>query len=91
MDKLTNAQVQQKRAEAQALDVTFHVGKGGVTPATVDELSAQLKKRKLVKARLLPTATDGGAHNEDQARSLAAATHSILIETRGHTAVFFRP
>ena len=93
MDKLTNAQIQQKRAEAQQLDVSLQVGKNGVTPATVEELSAQLKKRKLVKVRLLKTATGGGAQDQDQdqAAALAAATHSTLIEVRGHTAVFFRP
>lgn len=91
MDKLTNAQIQQKRAEAQQIDVSLQVGKNGVTPATVEELSAQLKKRKLVKVRLLKTATEGGAHDQDQAAALAEATHSTLIEVRGHTAVFFRP
>jgi RNA-binding protein len=90
MDKLTNAQIQQKRAEAQQLDVSLHVGKNGVTPATVEELSAQLKKRKLVKVRLLPAATEGSSEAE-QAEALASGTHSTLIETRGHTAVFFRP
>lgn len=90
MDKLTNAQIQQKRAEAQQIDVSLHVGKNGVTPATMEELSAQLKKRKLVKVRLLPASTEGSSETE-QAESLAAGTHSTLIETRGHTAVFFRP
>ena len=91
MDKLTNAQVQEKRAAAQQIDVSLQVGKNGVTPATVEELSAQLKKRKLVKVRLLKTATGGGAEDEGQAKALAEATHSILIEVRGHTAVYFRP
>ena len=91
MDKLTNSQIQQKRAEAQQIDVSLQVGKNGVTPATVEELSNQLKKRKLVKVRLLKTATEGGAQDGDQAQALADATHSTLIEVRGHTAVFFRP
>ena len=91
MDKLTNAQVQQKRAEAQQIDVSLQVGKNGVTPSTIEELSAQLKKRKLVKVRLLKTATEGGAQDDSQAKSLAEGTHSVLIEVRGHTAVFFRP
>ena len=60
-------------------------------PATVEELSAQLKKRKLVKVRLLKTATEGGAQDDAQAQQLAEATHATLIEVRGHTAVFFRP
>lgn len=89
MDKLTNAQIQKKRAEAQQVDVSLQVGKNGVTPATLEELSAQLKKRKLVKVRLLP-ASQESASTEDQTKALAEGTHSTLIETRGHTAVFFR-
>jgi RNA-binding protein len=91
MDKLTPAQIQNKRAEAQQIDVTCHVGKNGVNEATIEELRGQLKKRKLVKVRLLKTATEGGAEDKSQAERLAEATKSLLIEVRGHTAVFFRP
>lgn len=90
MDKLNNHQIQAKRAEAQSIDITCHVGKNGVNDATIQELAAQLKKRKLVKVRLLKTATEGGSENQSQAEKLAEATHSLLIEVRGHTAVFFR-
>lgn len=91
MDKLNNAQIQQKRAEAQSLDVTLQVGKNGVNEQTVAELLAQLKKKKLVKVRLLKTATEGGAADTAQAERLATGTGSTLIEVRGHTAVYFRP
>lgn len=91
MDKLTNAQIQEKRAAAQQIDVTLHVGKNGVNDATIAELDAQLKKKKLVKVRLLKTATEGGAQDDPQAHKLAESTRSLLIEVRGHTAVFFRP
>lgn len=85
---LTTKQVQAKRAEAQTLRATLHVGKAGVTDATVAELDTQLQKTRLVKVRLLPTAagTDGKA----QAARLAVETGSTLIEVRGHTAVLFR-
>lgn len=90
MDKLTNAQIQEKRAAAQQIDVTLQVGKGGITEATLAELNAQLKKKKLVKVRLLKTATEGGAQDDTQAQKLAEGTRSNLIEVRGHTAVYFR-
>lgn len=89
MDKLTNPQIQKKRAEAQQIDVSLQVGKNGVTPATIEELSAQLKKRKLVKVRLLPSSSET-ASPEEQVKALAEGTNATLIETRGHTAVFFR-
>jgi RNA-binding protein len=91
VNPLTKKDIVAKRSEAQALEVTLQVGKNGVTPSTVEELSGQLKRRKLVKVRLLKTATEGGAQDEAQAQQLAAATNSTLIEVRGHTAVFFRP
>lgn len=91
MDKLNNKQIQEKRAAAQQIDVTLHVGKGGVNDATIAELDAQLKKKKLVKVRLLKSATEGGAQDGSQAERLAEATRSALIEVRGHTAVYFRP
>jgi RNA-binding protein YhbY len=38
----------------------------------------------------LPSSSES-ASAEEQVKALAEGTHSILIETRGHTAVFFRP
>lgn len=87
----TNKEIQQKRAEAQALQATFHLGKDGVTESAAAELTAQLRKRKLVKARMLAAATEGGAGDKAQAQALAEATGAVLVEVRGHTAVFWRP
>lgn len=91
MRELTNKQIQEKRGEAQTLAVTLHVGKQGVNEATVAELKAQLHKKKLVKVRLLRTATEDGTQDDAQAKALAEATDSHLLEVRGHTAVFWRP
>ncbi len=90
MKEATNKQIQGLRGKAQALDVTLHVGKNGITPATIEELSGQLKKKKLVKVRLLKAATEGGAQDDAQAKALAEATGSRLLEVRGHTAVYWR-
>lgn len=86
----SNKRLQELRGQAQTLDVTLQVGKNGITPATLEELASQLKKKKLVKVRLLKTATEGGAQDDAQAKALAEATGSRLLEVRGHTAVFFR-
>lgn len=90
MDRLNSRQVQEKRAQAQALAVTLHVGKNGLTDATVAELKGQLHRQKLVKVRLLPSSTEGGAQDDDLAQRLADACDAHLIERRGHTAVFWR-
>ncbi len=86
---LTPDQRRAKAAEAQQIEVTLHVGKNGVTPATGDELKLQLKKRKLVKVRLLKASTETG-DTSDQARQLAELSGGELVETRGHTAVYWR-
>jgi RNA-binding protein len=90
MPALTPDMIRLKKAEAQSVDVSLHVGKNGVTEATITELDTQLKAHKLVKVRLLKTATAGGSEDKAQAEKLAEATRSTLIEVRGHTAVYFR-
>lgn len=78
------------RKQAQRIQPKVHVGKNGITDATIDELRRHLKLDKLVKVRLLPAATEGGAQDQDQAEALAAKTNATLIEVRGHTAVYFK-
>jgi len=90
MNRLDADQLRAKRALANQLDVTLHVGKNGINDATVAELKAQLHKKKLVKVRLLKSATEGGSANQEQAEALAAKTDAQLVEVRGHTAVFWR-
>jgi len=85
----TNKDIQQKRAEANQLDVTVHVGKQGITDATITELKAQLKAKRLVKVRLLKSATHETS-TQEQAEALAAATGTTLVDVRGHTAVFWK-
>lgn len=90
MNPLSNKQIQEKRAQAQSITVTLQVGKNGVNEATIAELKAQLHRHKLVKVRLLPSATEGGKEDDTQAQALAKAADATLIETRGHTAVYWR-
>lgn len=88
---LDNKQIQQKRAEAQTLKVTLQLGKAGITDAAITELDGQLRKHRLVKVRLLPSATSGqGTTAASQADNLRDATSSTLIDVRGSTAVFYR-
>ncbi len=74
--------------EAQSINVTLQVGKDGITETLIQELNAQLERRKLVKVRLLPSATSGGSENASQAEALEQACDGELVEVRGHTAVY---
>jgi RNA-binding protein len=82
MDK---KRIRELRGKAQALDVTIHVGKDGVTDKVVAELTRQLKQKRLVKVKLLASMEQG---KEEAADSLARATSSTLVEVRGRTAVY---
>jgi RNA-binding protein len=90
MDRLDPDELRAKRAQANQLAVTLQVGKNGVTESTVAELKAQLHKKKLVKVRLLKSATQGGEEDRSQAEALAAQADAVLVEVRGHTAVYWR-
>lgn len=72
------------RAQANTLDVTLQIGKSGVSDATATELAAQLKAKKLVKIKLLPSA------HGTELDELAATTGSEIVEKKGHTAVFYK-
>lgn len=65
-----------------ALPPTVHVGKEGVTASLIDEVARQVKMRKVVKVRLLPSVEkDRG----EVAEELAERSGSVLIEVVGHT------
>ena len=75
------------RTKAQKLKPTVFVGKEGVTSRVVWELSKQLDKNRLVKAKLLHSVEGDVAQI---CRDLARAAGAVLVETRGRTAVFAR-
>lgn len=76
------------RAAAHDTDVTLWVGKSGIE-AVVDELDDQLADRRLVKAKFLRAAREGGS-TEELASDLAERVDAEVVETRGNTAVFNR-
>jgi RNA-binding protein len=77
------------RATGQTLDAAFQVGKGGVTEGVVKELQAHLSREPLVKIRILKSAGEGDTRAI--AETLARAARVVLVEVRGHTALFHRP
>jgi len=61
---------------------TVHVGKEGVTETLIEEIAKQVKTRKVVKVRLLPSVEED---RKKVAEDLAARSDSVLIEVVGHT------
>ena len=90
MAKLTPADLAGLRASGQTLDAAFQIGKGGVTDGVVKELQAHLSREPLVKVKILKSAL-GEADMKVLAADLAARARVVLVETRGHTALFHRP
>jgi RNA-binding protein len=84
MDKRRKAQL---KGAAQHLEATVHVGKEGVTEKVVDEVRKQLKKKRLVKVKLLPSMEED---RHEAAERLAAGASAVLVEVRGRTAVLAR-
>lgn len=74
------------KAKAASLSTTITVGKKGITQEVADELLVQLKKDRLVKAKVLKTV---GKSSKEVAEQLASMTKSHLIDVRGSTAVFY--
>jgi RNA-binding protein len=68
---------------------TIWVGKEGTTVQIVNEISKQLDKREMVKAKILKSALQN-----EEARSIAmkvaTKTDSQLIEVRGHTFLLYK-
>ena len=75
------------KSEAVQLKPIIHIGKNGITDATVEELKKQIKANRLVKVKMLKTS---GVDNKTLAQQLADATKTTLIEVRGSTAVLYR-
>jgi len=65
---------------------TIQIGKSGVTDALVDELSIQLKKKKVVKISLSPFIEDRKSFSTNLAMDLGAE----LIDVRGRKIILYR-
>ncbi|HYB68388.1 MAG TPA: YhbY family RNA-binding protein [Candidatus Acidoferrales bacterium] len=69
---------------------TIWVGKDGASPQTINEISRQLEKRKIVKVQILKTALKDESA-KDIASKTAQQTASTLIDVRGHTFILHMP
>ena len=78
-----------RQAKDRSLAVTIRIGKEGITDSVVSELSDQLGKRGLVKAKANRGMLNGSSERLEAFAALADATGSKLIHSRGNTAVFW--
>ncbi|MFA5312871.1 MAG: YhbY family RNA-binding protein [Methanomassiliicoccales archaeon] len=66
--------------EAADLKPTIHVGKDGITETLIAEIKLQMKKRKVVKVKLLPSA---GEDKKAIGERLASESNGTLVDVRG--------
>ncbi len=65
---------------AADIDATVRVGKEGMDEGILQEITAQLKKRRLIKVKVLKNSeTDSG----EIAEQIAVATDSVVVDVRG--------
>ncbi len=84
---LTSKQRAELRAQANGLDTTLMVGKGGVTEQVIAEANVQLEARELVKGRVLEAALMSAREVLD---ALCEATGGEGISTVGSKFVIYR-
>ncbi len=66
------------------LSPTVHVGKEGLDQGLFDEITAQLKKNRLIKIKVLSNSDDSA---KEAAESIAEATGAVIVDVRGGTIV----
>lgn len=84
---LTSKQRAEFRAQANGLEVTLMVGKGGVSEQVLAEAGTLLEARELVKGRVLETAMMSAREVSD---AICEATGADGVSTVGATFVIWR-
>ena len=79
---LTSKERAELRAQANALDTTLMVGKGGVTEAVIAEAETQLEARELVKGKVLEGAMMSPREVSDEICEATGADGVAVIGTK---------
>jgi RNA-binding protein len=65
---------------ANEINPTVHVGKDGLDQGLFDEITAQLKKNRLIKVKVLSNSEDGA---KDAAAAIEENTGAVIVDVRG--------
>ena len=85
---LTSKQRAALRAQANGLDVLFHVGKGGVGETLIAQTDDALRARELIKLKVLVETSPLTPY--EAADALAAATNADVVQVIGGVIVLYR-
>ena len=84
---LSKAEVRRLKAEAQRLEATVRLGRGGLSPAFLSGLDRELAQHQLVKIRLY----DLKDQRHEIGEQVARESGSHLVTVIGHVVVLYRP
>lgn len=88
-DRLTSRQRAHLRSIAHGQDPLIHIGKEGLTDAVEQAIAEAFNTRELVTIRVLDNAP---RDVRDLAEAVAGALDDVqVVETRGGTALLYRP
>jgi RNA-binding protein len=65
---------------ANEINPTVHVGKDGLDQGIYDEITAQLKKNRLIKIKVLSNSEDGA---KEVAAAIEENTGAVIVDVRG--------
>jgi len=65
---------------ANEINPTVHVGKDGLDQGIYDEITAQLKKNRLIKIKVLSNSEDGA---KEVASAIEENTGAVIVDVRG--------
>jgi RNA-binding protein len=79
-----------KIAHDRTFKISLRIGRSGVSESTIEELTAQLASRKVVKAKINRGIVEGRESKTELFELLAEKTKSRLVDVRGNVAIFWR-
>ncbi len=65
---------------ANDINATVHVGKDGLDQGLFDEITAQLKKNRLIKVKVLSNSDEGA---KEAAEAISENTGAVIVDVRG--------
>ncbi|MCE2827470.1 MAG: YhbY family RNA-binding protein [Verrucomicrobium sp.] len=86
-EPLSKAEIRKLKGQAQRLEASVRLGRGGVSPAFLTGLDRELAQHQLVKVRLY----DLKEQRHEVAEQLARQSASHLVTVIGHVVVLYRP
>ena len=78
--------IKELKAKSHAMHSVLQIGKSGATDSVIEEIIKILKKKKLIKIKLLPSAGD----RKKLADEIVSKTGAVLVRSVGRVVVLHK-